>query len=185
MLLQAGTPPSSPFFSNDMAGFVRVLLVFGAVIGSMTALVVKLFGSKFRDDIRDLTKGFDDINKAVLARATVTEVNAVGGKVDTMAKEHAETRETTRKLGIDVERLATQQGDMRESMGRMQATLDTLRSQNVELQRDMTAAITESGARITKEISELATQVARLDERDRLADALARLAASRERETGK
>jgi|SRR3954468_8846838 len=160
LLIQANaTGGATPFFTNDFVGLIKIVLVFGSMIGTMIALVVRLSTGKFRDDVRD----------------TQADVTALGKKVDNMAKDFAAEQKQSETVRIEVKQHATEIGNIREAQGEVRAGLEALRSANVELQRDITSAITESGARLADQITLIRVEVARLQERDRLADQIGRI----------
>lgn len=157
--------PADPFFSADLIGFVRVIGVFGSMMTVIIGLVVKLTTGKFRDDLRD----------------TRSDVAGIGKKVDEGEKEQARLDERQQASALAMAKIEAEQTAMRQAFGRLEGGIERIERAAVDLQGDIMKLITESMGRVEQQIRDLAVEVARLQERDKLAVELRALREGRSR----
>jgi hypothetical protein len=157
LALQLSAPPSAtPFFTNDIVGLVKIILVFGSMVGTTIGIIVKLTQSKYASDLTNL-----------------------GEKVDTMQKEFASFTAERSRDAITLAQHTIEIGNLREGFGSIRASLSALQASGAELHRDITNAITESAARIQSNVQDLRIEVTKLQERDRVGELLERIVENR------
>lgn len=150
---------AAPFFSNDLEGFLKVVFAFLAATGAVGALVVRFATSNFNEKLKDVAGDVTQIGaKFDRLEGSVDKIEAIQARDAITLSEHA----------IQIVTLTRQQGEVA-------ATLQALLKSNSDLHSDITQLIVEQGRAMTKDVQELALQVARLQERDVLAQELAAL----------
>lgn len=145
-----------PLFSNDLAGFMKAMAMLAGGIAVILALVVKLFESKFAGDISNQRRDLDGYG----ARLTRTEL-AIAGTAAEQNRDHITLAEHTLQIGA-----------LNTATGETAAMMRTLLTANTDLHRDITTLIMESSRALTQEVGAVKLEVARLQERDRLATEL-------------
>lgn len=157
---QAAQVPASPFFSNDFAGAVKVVIVFGGMVAAVATFFYKFTHGKVETDVNKVGEKLDDhLKKYSEAHG------ALGGRVSALE------RDSGRCIG-DI-------GHLREGHGELKRSLETLDKAGTELHRDITSMILASQQALTASITNVQVQVAglmaRLEERDRLSVMLDRM----------
>lgn len=150
-LAQAGSI-AEPFFSNDAVGFIKVVVFFGAIVASLIGIVVKMLGSQFREKQRE----------------QATDITNLGKKVDANETDVTRATERVQTLALDVADLRSQIGGVRESMGEIKGSIARIEGNSREVQHDITQLITEMSNAIQQQIRDIAVELARLQERDKL-----------------
>lgn len=157
----------APFFTSDVEGFLKVVGIFGGMLTVIIGVIVKWGQSHETAQLKNL----EDVDKAL-----AHDLNALGLKVDTLNQDCI--KRTTVQDGFEV-RLSRMDVTIQQILvvqGEFKSGIEMLRSQGVELQRDMTSLIMESGRRIETSVQQVAVEVAELraarQERDRLSQSL-------------
>lgn len=167
-VIQAG----APFFSNDIAGVIKLAVSLGALGGAVILTFVKWGQSKFAEDIKDTKAGLKDITEQVNKTATMAEVNALGSRVNDIDRGCIEQAALAMELRSRVDRHEVLLQQMVSQQGENRAGIAALRDQGTSLQHDMTMLITESSSRVQTSVHDLALKVESLragrEERDRL-----------------
>lgn len=160
---------SQPLFSNDLAGAVKAGIAFGGTLLVLSGVIVKWGQGRFQKELEMAEEA---------QKKTADDLTALGKKVDDLDKgcieETARTGEMRSRLDrqdLILQGVLTQQGEFK-------AGITALHAQSVELQRDMTTLITESGRQVNTSIQSLALDLARLEaaakERDRMSEVIDR-----------
>jgi hypothetical protein len=165
-----------PFFSNDLVGFLKVVGVFGSMLAVIISLVVKLAQSKYVDQIKTLTDAL-----ALHTVATKKDVDGLGDRLNTMSANCTRVDEAERLLELNVARHTQEHNAMSGTLGELRASVAEHGRQMDGLGRDNLLAITEAGKAHAAELTAVRVDIARLQERDRLGETLARLAHMAER----
>lgn len=151
---------ATPFFSNDLPGALKVLGVFGTMLGTMIALVVKLTQGKYAADVA----------------AVATDLTELGKKVDRQEASTTRIETEQRAHERDITRHTAEIGGLLGGLGELRASVEAIRSQGVELHSDIMGAINASATATTADIRRVEIEVVRLQERDKLAYEIERLA---------
>lgn len=164
MLLFQG---KDPLFSNDWAGAMKAGIAFGGTLLVLAGVIVKWGQGRFQKEL-EMTEEAQ--------KKTADDLTALGRKVDDIDKgcieqtaRTGEMRSRIDKQEIVMQAVLTQQGEFK-------AGIAALHQQNVELQRDITTLITESGRQVNTSIQALALDLRELQagakERDRIGENL-------------
>lgn len=140
---------NQPFFSNDLAGTLKVIGIFGTMLATTIGFVVKLTTSKYSDDTKTLKIDLDNIGK----------------KVDNIDKSCIEQTAKNNIFAARLERHDAVQEQILREQGKQEATLASVEKQNTQLQIDLMSLISENSRIHQKEESELKVNVGRLQER--------------------
>lgn len=161
LLLQAA--PRDPFFTNDIAGVLKFVGILATVVlAPLGTVVYRLVFNKTNEKVDALEAQLNGFGKRVDEyHASVTACDAKHGTLN---------GQVIRMEG-GVQRIA-------EAQSALEANVGALRSQGVEMQRDIMAAITESAARTQGAVHMVELQVTRLEERSKLAEALTEITAA-------
>jgi hypothetical protein len=165
-----------PFFSNDLVGFLKVVGVFGSMLAVIISLVVKLAQSKYVDQIKTLTDAL-----ALHAVTTKKDVDGLGDRLNTMSASCTRVDEAGRLLELNVARHTQEHIVMSGTLGELRSSVAEYARQMDGMGRDNLLAITEAGKAHAAELTAVRVDIARLQERDRLGETLARLARMSER----
>jgi predicted nucleic acid-binding Zn-ribbon protein len=168
LLLQITTQQhAEPFFTNDLAGLLKVIGTFGSMLVVFLTALFKLVFHKTNADVVDIRK----------------DVDGVGKRIDDVERQ---------QLGCSTEvsaltaRLAVHEGtvsNVQREQGSLGSSVEAMRKQSTELQRDIMSAIIEGNRQVNESIAGIRVEVARLDERGQLSHSLSQIADSmRERE---
>lgn len=159
-LLQSSAPSSDPFFSNDMIGVVKLL-------GLIAAILIPVFWALFHLVFNTLTQ-----------RVKTVEDDLSGYGERLGRQETAQTSCTT-EIGSIKADMGRQQAEVRQigiSQAKVETKVEEMARQQVELQRDVMAAVTESGRQQTSAMTALQIELAKLTERNKFGDSLSEIA---------
>jgi chromosome segregation ATPase len=164
MLLQS----DAPFFTNDLAGFLKLAGVYASAVGIILGALVKLTFNAH-------TKRADE---------HTTQIAEARKGLETLRTEQATC---SAKVGDIGSRMAVHEDRMsavQREQGEHASAIHSFQSVQNNQQRDIMDAITALGRAISDDIKKVEIDVARLDERGKTADAIADLAAAL-RESGR
>jgi DNA anti-recombination protein RmuC len=151
------TVPKEPFYTNDLLGVLKLLgtvIVVGGVIGG---LIIRLVFNTTVQKQADMQRDIDGLGKRVTEQATQctqnsTEVRALAaglarheGVVSSVVAGHAE----------------------------LKATVEAMRSQSAEQQRDILSAITASAGQFQTALADVRVELAKQGERSNIGKTLA------------
>lgn len=162
MLLQAVVQQAQtvqPFFTNDGIGLVKIFALVFSIVGPLLALVYKLTFNETREKMGDMRRDLDGYGE----RVNKVELQQRGCDTKVGAMEQAQTR-----LDAAMQTTKVQMAEIRTS-------LNDMRQQQTELQRDIMSAIVEGNRATEKQLTDLKVDVARLHERAKLGEAMALL----------
>lgn len=163
---------SAPFFSNDIAGIVKLVVSLGALGGGVILTFIRWGQSKFADDIKDLKGEYKELTERADKTASLTELNALGARVNEIDRGCIEQATLVSELRSRLDRYDVLLQQIVSQQGENKAGVATLRDQGTSLQHDMTVLITESSSRVQASVHDLALKVEGLragrEERDRL-----------------
>lgn len=159
--------PVTPFFSNDLPGLLKVVATFGTMLAVIIGLVVKLTQSAYVEKLREQQIQIDGLGERVNRdEANCTRLN-----------------EAMRQLELVVERHTQNHTQTSGTLGELRATLHEQGKQNEDLHRDITQTIMETGARVGENVTSVRLDVARLQEQNRVTEALTALTRAVEKQT--
>lgn len=163
-LAQAASTPTgsagAPFFTNDVTGFIKILATFGSMIGVMITLVVRLTQGKYTEQVAGLQ----------------TQLDGLGNRVNDAGSNCTRLSEAQRAQELLLHEHTGRLSAMQEAIGGLRASAAALQSHGEELHRDMLGVLTESSRAHFQALKELEIALARIQERDKLAEALTALA---------
>jgi hypothetical protein len=154
--LQAARP-ADPFFSNDIAGVLKLLttVVVGAgIIGGILIRLVFISTNKRQDDMQ-------------------RDMDGLGRRLNEEATARAECTTALRELGDRVTRNEGTVGAVVAGQAELKATVEAMRSQSAEQQRDIMTAIMQTGQQFNTAFTELKVEVAKQGVRNELGAVLA------------
>jgi chromosome segregation ATPase len=166
--------PEKPLFTNDWEGIRNTAIVFGTMLLTIIGAIVKWGQSTDTKRMDVMDKRITDLkqdsdNKIVDVQKDITEL---GKKLDRLDKDCIERDTEFNGLTSRVDRHDQTLENVMTSIGEFKGQIAALTAQSVNLQRDMTATITESSRQIETSINglriEVATMRAAKQERDAL-----------------
>lgn len=146
-----------PFFTNDIAGVLKFVGILATVVlMPLGTVLYRLVFNRTNEEQKDLRRDVDGLGSRLNRHEqSVTACDAKVGEVLRQMEVHAATV-----------------GAVQTAQGELKAAVESIaRSQN-QLSRDTLEAIAASGQAVQTSVGALAVQVARLEERSRLAEAL-------------
>lgn len=153
--------PSGPLFSADAAGIARLIGTFGAAIGVVLALVVKLTQGKYAEQVKGLDAKLDDhvkdadrkfmeqershnMQMTALTKEFLLQVNGLGDRVNKLQSESTERWTENRGYGSRTAVLERDIIDIKKESGEFHADIETLKTSITNLNADLTSFVTAS-----------------------------------------
>lgn len=132
---------NAPFFTNDLTGFIKIVIAFGSIASAMVFTLIKISDKKSTEDVKELR---NDLN-GVGTRLNNMEINA--------EKAHAEIRTDIKSIH------STLEGYQREQL---QMIMDLGKAQNAEVHKvDKQVGILMERSNLVDCINQLGAQIAK------------------------
>lgn len=151
---------SDPFFTSDIKGVIRLGGLVLAILGPMFFVVFKLVFNSTTETVKKLSEDLTGYGVRLGKQETAQT---------TCSAEMSAMKQNIGRHEIKVEGIAI-------SQAKVETKVEEMARQQVELQRDVMSAVTESGRQQTAAMTDLKIEIAKLTERNKFGDALGEIA---------
>lgn len=141
---------TTPFFTNDLAGALKLIGTFGAMILLIAGIFVKWGQSPFSKRLDKLESDLDGVGRSL---------NSVKTDCTTSVAKHDELRDRVNRKEVNIEQILTEQG-------KHDASLSGIEKQQHSLQGTMLVMLNDALGERDKEITDLKVAIGKLQERD-------------------
>lgn len=145
MLIQA-VNSAQPFFSNDLAGLIKVVILFGGVAASIIAAVWQFMKGKLTTADADLQE----------------QINGVGSRVDEVKMSCTQTAVRLDGAEDRISRQEEKAGQMQTNIGELKAKVDQMILQGVDNKIEIIAAFQSRTGEIMNSVHLLDKQLGQL-----------------------
>lgn len=162
---------TAPFFSNDLAGTLKVLGVFGTMLGTMITLVVKLTQGRYTEKIKEL-----ETTIAANKKELEGIIDGLGGRVTDANANCTRLSEAQRQHEITLGQHTIAHGSINVALGELRATVGENAKNAGQLHHESMQTWLESAARINENVTAVRLDVRELQTTNRLGESLGALA---------